>query len=73
MLGTCLKRLDCSGMFSIKFTGPVISSGIFSRSFLPVLAKKTTEKNMENFSGYPKYDTKHWTSCIKAKECPPDI
>ena len=38
-------------MINIKFTGPVIISLIFSQSFLPVLAWKTTEKNMEDFLG----------------------
>ena len=55
-------QLFISGMFRIKFTGSIIISAIFfSWSFLPVLAWKTTEKTMENFSGSPKYDAKHWT------------
>jgi len=36
----------------------------FPRSFLPVLAWNTTEKNIENFPGSPKYDAKHWVSRI---------
>ena len=50
-------RLDISGMFSIKITGPVIFPVIFSRSFLPELAWQSTEKTHENFLGSPKYDT----------------
>ena len=50
-----------SSMFSIKFTSSVISSTIFSRSFLPVLASKTTEINMKNVHGSSKYDAKHWS------------
>ena len=49
-------------MFSIKSPGPKIFSVIFSRSFLPVLAWETTEKHMENFPGFPKYDAKHWAN-----------
>ena len=33
---------------------------IFSVIFLPVLASKSTEKNIENFPESPKYDAKHW-------------
>lgn len=35
-------------------------SWFFPRSFLPVLAWNTTEKNIENFPGSQKYDAKHW-------------
>ena len=55
-----------SRMFSIKFMGPIIISVIFvPRSFLPVLAWKTTEKTMENFTGSRKCDAKHWALASK--------
>ena len=44
MLRTCLKRLDCSGMFSIKFMVPVISFGIFSEKFLVCVSLKNYGK-----------------------------
>ena len=47
--------VDISGMFSMKFMGPVIISMIFSRSFLPVqLPEKLRKKKLE--------DAKHWAN-----------
>ena len=51
-LNVCNKVITTyhSWIFSIKFWGPVIFSLIFfPKSFLPVLAWKTIEKNMKNF------------------------
>ena len=56
--------LCCSGMITIKFTGPMIFPWFFFRSFLPVLAWTTTEKPMEKFPGSPRYDAKHWAYVI---------
>ena len=48
-------------MFSIKSQGSETFSAIFfPQSFLPVIAWKTTKKNIENLSGSPKYDAKQW-------------
>ena len=53
--------LENSGMFSIQSPSPeIFFRDFFPWSFLPVLAWKTTKKNMEHFPGSPKYDAKHW-------------
>ena len=41
-------------MFGITFMGPVI----FFVIFLSMLAWKTTEKTIEKFHGFPKYEAK---------------
>ena len=45
-------------MCNINFLGPVKFSVLFPMKFLPVLAWKTTEKSMENFS--ESLNAKHW-------------
>ena len=47
-------------IFSIKFSGPMIFSVIFSLRFLACFSLKTAEKNMENFTESQKYYAKHW-------------
>ena len=51
-----------SGMFSIKFLGPVKFSVLFPSKFLACDSLKNYDKNMENFTGFPKYDAKHWAN-----------
>ena len=51
-----LKRIDKSGMFSIKFPGAMI----FFLMFLACAGLKNYTKTMENFYTSPKYSAKYW-------------